>query len=98
MSKSSTLRIGPHVEGSVVINEFEWNHEYVDLPGLRMHYVRHGQGMPIILQHGWPEFWYVWRKNIPALSEHFGIMVPDLRGFGDSEKSGKCPRRRRLRR
>ena len=72
-------------------NEFDWNHEYADLPGLRMHYVRHGQGMPIILQHGWPEFWYVWRKNIPVLSEHFDIIVPDLRGFGDSENPADVP-------
>lgn len=56
-----------------------------------MHYVRHGQGIPIILQHGWPEFWYVWCKNIPALSEHFDIIVPDLRGFSDSDKLANAP-------
>ena len=71
--------------------EFEWNHQYADLPGLRMHYVRHGQGMPVILLHGWPEFWYVWRKNIPVLAEQFDIIVPDLRGFGDSEKPAQLP-------
>ena len=56
-----------------------------------MHYVRHGQGMPVILLHGWPEFWYVWRKNIPVLAEQFDIIVPDQRGFGDSEKPAQIP-------
>ena len=71
--------------------EFDWNHQYADLPGLRVHYVRHGKGLPVILQHGWPEFWYVFHKNIPALAEHFDIIVPDLRGFGDTDKPGGTP-------
>ena len=70
---------------------FEWNHRYADLPGLRAHYVRHGRGMPIVLQHGWPEFWYTWRKNIPALAEHFDVIAPDLRGFGDTDKPEQVP-------
>lgn len=70
---------------------FEWNHRYADLPGLRVHYVRHGRGMPLVLQHGWPEFWYTWRKNIPALAEHFDVIAPDLRGFGDTDKPERTP-------
>ena len=73
------------------MTDFDWNHQYADLPGLRVHYVRHGQGMPLILLHGWPEFWYVWRKNIPVLAEKFDIIVPDLRGFGDSDKPPQVP-------
>ena len=70
---------------------FQWNHHYADLPGLRAHYVRHGRGMPLILQHGWPEFWYTWRKNVPALAEHFDVIAPDLRGFGDTDKPEGVP-------
>ena len=70
---------------------FEWNHRYADLPGLRAHYVRHGRGMPLVLQHGWPEFWYTWRKNVPALAEHFDVIAPDLRGFGDTDKPEGVP-------
>jgi pimeloyl-ACP methyl ester carboxylesterase len=44
--------------------------------------------MPLILLHGWPEFWYAYRKNILPLAERFDVIVPDLRGFGDSEKPG----------
>ena len=69
----------------------EWNHRFVDANGIRIHYVRHGGGAPLVLLHGWPEFWYVWRKNIPALAEEFDVVAPDLRGFGDTDKPGDPP-------
>ena len=68
------------------MSERGWNHEYLDANGIRVHYVRHGAGFPLILLHGWPEFWYVYRKNVPVLSEGFDVVVPDLRGFGETEK------------
>jgi pimeloyl-ACP methyl ester carboxylesterase len=64
------------------------NHGYVEANGITVHYVRHGTGEPLVLLHGWPEFWYVYRKNVPALAERFDVIVPDLRGFGDTEKPG----------
>ncbi len=66
--------------------ESRWNHEYLDASGIRIHYVRHGAGFPLVLLHGWPEFWYSYRKNIPVLSEQFDVVAPDLRGFGETEK------------
>ncbi|MCZ6813021.1 MAG: alpha/beta fold hydrolase, partial [Alphaproteobacteria bacterium] len=68
------------------MTEPDWNHRYIDANGIRIHYVRHGAGMPLVLLHGWPEFWRTWRKNILPLAEHFDVVVPDLRGFGDTEK------------
>jgi pimeloyl-ACP methyl ester carboxylesterase len=68
------------------VNGFEWNHQYLDANGIRIHYVRHGEGLPLVLLHGWPEFWLTWRKNIPPLAEGFDVVAPDLRGFGDSDK------------
>jgi len=68
-----------------------WNHRHVDANGIAIHYVRHGEGHPLVLLHGWPEFWYVWRKNIPVLAERFDVVAPDLRGFGDSDKPGGPP-------
>ncbi|MDQ4063370.1 MAG: alpha/beta hydrolase [Actinomycetota bacterium] len=70
------------------MNEQDWNHRYLDTNGLSIHYVRHGEGTPLVLLHGWPEFWYVWRKNILPLAESFDVVAPDLRGFGDT---GKAP-------
>lgn len=64
-----------------------WNHNYTEINGVRVHYVREGQGAPIFLLHGWPEFWWTWHRNIPALEAEFDIVAPDLRGFGDSRPS-----------
>jgi pimeloyl-ACP methyl ester carboxylesterase len=68
-----------------------WNHQYVEANGINVHYVRHGEGYPIVLLHGWPEFWYGWHKNIPVLAEEFDVVAPDLRGFGDTDKPGGPP-------
>ena len=65
-----------------------WNHQRLRANGIGIHCVRHGSGHPLVLLHGWPEFWYVWRKNIPVLAESFDVVAPDLRGFGDSDKPG----------
>lgn len=66
----------------------DWNHEHREVNGVDVHFVRHGAGVPLVLLHGWPEFWFTWRKNIPDLAERFDVVVPDLRGFGDSGKPG----------
>lgn len=63
-----------------------WTDDFVTANGIRVHYLRHGAGNPIVLLHGWPEFCRVWRRNIGPLAAHFDVVVPDLRGFGDSEK------------
>ncbi len=43
--------------------------------------------MPLMLLHGWPEFWYIWRRNIGVLASRFDVIAPDLRGFGDTDKA-----------
>ncbi|MBV9320217.1 MAG: alpha/beta fold hydrolase, partial [Mycobacterium sp.] len=45
-----------------------------------------GSGPPVILLHGFPEFWYAWRHQIPVLAEHYTVIAPDLRGYGYTEK------------
>ncbi len=64
----------------------DFDHHTADLGSIRLHYVREGQGEPVILMHGWPGFWWEWRKNIGPLAADFDVIVPDMRGFGDSEK------------
>ncbi|UCD26083.1 MAG: alpha/beta hydrolase [Candidatus Bathyarchaeota archaeon] len=51
-----------------------------------MHYVTQGEGKLLLLLHGFPDFWYVWRFQIPALAKHFRVVAPDLRGYNKTEK------------
>lgn len=55
------------------------------------HYARLGAGQPILLLHGWPEFWLTWRHNLLPLAEHFDVIAPDLRGFGESVGNEPTP-------
>jgi epoxide hydrolase 4 len=63
-----------------------WKHDFVEANGIRFHYVTAGEGPLVLLLHGFPQFWYAWRHQIPALAERFKVVVPDLRGYGDTEK------------
>lgn len=69
----------------------DWNHQRAKVNDLDMHYVREGQGKPLILLHGWPEFWWGWHRNIPALAARFDVTIPDLRGFGDTREASVSP-------
>jgi len=64
----------------------QWEHRMAAVNGINIHYVIEGQGSPVVFIHGWPEFWYGWRRQIPVLSERYQVIVPDLRGFGYSDK------------
>lgn len=63
-----------------------WNHQSVKANGVQFHFVREGEGDPILLLHGWPGFWFDWSVTIPLLSGRFDCIAPDMRGFGYSEK------------
>jgi pimeloyl-ACP methyl ester carboxylesterase len=63
------------------------NHRFVYTNGVRLHCVEAGDGPPVILLHGFPEFWYSWRHQLPALAAAgFRAVAPDLRGYNDSDK------------
>ena len=64
----------------------QWEHRMAVVNGINIHYVIEGQGAPVVFLHGWPEFWYSWRHQIPVLSERYQVIVPDMRGFGYSDK------------
>ncbi|WP_458188757.1 alpha/beta fold hydrolase [Haladaptatus sp. NG-WS-4] len=65
----------------------ETTHDEAVVDGVRLHYVEAGSGPLVVLLHGFPEFWYSWREQIPALAEAgFHVVAPDLRGYNASEK------------
>lgn len=66
--------------------ESQWQHFFVETNDIRLHCVTQGEGELVLLLHGFPEFWYAWRYQIPALARHFRVVVPDLRGYNDSDK------------
>jgi pimeloyl-ACP methyl ester carboxylesterase len=66
-----------------------WNHDTVETNGVRLHTVTAGpeDGDMVVLLHGFPEFWYAWRHQIPALAEAgYRVVAPDMRGYNRSEK------------
>jgi pimeloyl-ACP methyl ester carboxylesterase len=64
-----------------------FNHCFADVNGIRMHYIDEGQGPLVILLHGFPYLWYMWRRQIPALAAAgFRVIVPDQRGFGQTDR------------
>ena len=59
---------------------------WLDIDGLRMHYVDEGAGRPVLLLHGEPTWSFLWRAIIPTLAERARVLAPDLIGFGRSDK------------
>jgi pimeloyl-ACP methyl ester carboxylesterase len=54
--------------------------------GATFHVARAGKGPPLLLLHGWPEFWFAWEPVMQRLADRYTLLAPDLRGFGDSDK------------
>ena len=54
--------------------------------GVGIHFRMAGMGPPLLLLHGYPQTGYMWHKIAPALASQFSVVIPDLRGYGDSEK------------
>ncbi|HWG44201.1 MAG TPA: alpha/beta hydrolase [Gemmataceae bacterium] len=70
----------------------DWDHRYAVVNGVRLHYVEAGSGPLVVLLHGFPEFWYSWRHQIPALAAAgFRVFAPDLRGYNWSDKPAGVP-------
>lgn len=58
----------------------------LDSSGVKIHYVTRGTGPLLVLLHGFPDFWYTWRAQIPELSKRYQVVALDLRGYNESDK------------
>ena len=67
----------PHVTGV--------EHEFVSAGGLRTHVALAGEGRAVLMMHGWPQHWFLWRGVIPLVAPHARVIAPDFRGFGWTE-------------
>lgn len=64
----------------------EWTHHYINANNIRIHYVEQGTGPLVVLMHGFPEFWYSWRYQIPALAKAgFRVVALDMRGYNETD-------------
>ena len=61
-------------------------HGYAQSGDVKIHYVTKGEGPLLVMIHGFPDYWYTWREQIPALSEHFQVVAMDQRGYNLSGK------------
>jgi pimeloyl-ACP methyl ester carboxylesterase len=61
-------------------------HEYAEVNGVRLHYVSQGKGPLIVFLHGFPEFWYEWKDQLPEFGKDHRAVAPDMRGYNLSEK------------
>lgn len=59
---------------------------YVDSDGVKLHYVTAGEGPLVVMIHGFPDYWYTWRNQMPALAKHFQVVAYDQRGYNKSDK------------
>ncbi|WP_320067404.1 alpha/beta hydrolase [Micromonospora sp. RTGN7] len=57
----------------------------VQVGAVGINYVRGGRGPTVVLLHGYPQCWRMWRGLLPELAASYQVVAPDLRGFGDSD-------------
>ena len=62
------------------------SHHLAELSECRMHYVTRGDGKPILFLHGFPQFWYLWRRQLADLGSDHAVYAPDMRGYNLSCK------------
>ncbi len=58
--------------------------EKITFDGIRLAYLRRGKGTPLMLVHGYPLDHTIWDEIVPLLEDEFDLILPDLRGFGES--------------
>ena len=65
----------------------EISHRTLKTNGINMHIAEAGEGPLVLLLHGFPELWYSWRHQLPALAATgYHAVAPDIRGYGESDR------------
>jgi pimeloyl-ACP methyl ester carboxylesterase len=75
-------------DAAELLVEGPWRHRYIAANGARFHVAEVGEGPLVLLLHGFPQFWWVWRDQLTALADAgYRAVAMDLRGYGASDKS-----------
>ncbi len=64
----------------------DFQSQYAEINGIRLHYISVGKGKLIMFVHGFPEFWYEWEKQLIEFGQDYQAVAPDLRGYNLSSK------------
>ncbi len=75
----SSIAFSADIESSV-------KHGYADNNGVKIHYASLGKGPLIVMIHGFPDYWYTWRKQMEVLSKNYQTVAIDQRGYNLSDK------------
>jgi len=76
-------------EISMSIQENLFPSHFIQANGINLHYVTQGSGPLMLMLHGFPEFWYSWRHQIPEFAQDYKVVALDLRGYNKSDKPDK---------
>ncbi|WP_244594695.1 alpha/beta fold hydrolase [Methylosinus sporium] len=69
---------------------------FLEVDGLRLHFVTLGAGPAVVLLHGWPQTWFAWAATMERLARRFTVIAPDLRGVGLSDRPPSGYDKRRI--
>lgn len=61
-------------------------HGFAKSGDVKIHYVTKGEGPLVVMIHGFPDYWYTWRNQMPELSKHFQVVAIDQRGYNKSDQ------------
>ena len=61
-------------------------HGFAQSGDVKIHYVTKGAGPLVVMIHGFPDYWYTWREQIPALAKSFQVVAIDQRGYNESDQ------------
>ena len=61
-------------------------HGFAKSGDVKIHYVTKGDGPLVVMIHGFPDYWYTWRNQIPALAENHQVVAIDQRGYNKSDQ------------
>ena len=59
-------------------------HGFAESGDIKIHYVTMGEGPLVVMIHGFPDYWYTWRKQMPALAKNYLVVAIDQRGYNKS--------------
>lgn len=82
----STQSVDTYVDSELIKQLPGFTSRYLTVNDVQLHYIRGGQGKPLVLLPGWPQTWWSYHKLMPLLADSYEVIVVELRGMGSSDK------------